>query len=397
MSTSYLSYSDDEIEHEREISTKVEDSNNNGSSCKDTKYYQLAKKVMTRYLIEALTGMAQGLFVTLIAGSIIKQIGKLVGKETKFGSMLRIIGDLASLLTGPGIGVGIARALSENNLVIFSTMVAGLLGAFSDQYIAGKWGSGPLSLIPGNPIGAYICSVIACELGNIVVYLKTKLDILLVPLVMLFAAIAGAYVAQPFRVAGTKVAEFISQATDAQPFWMSIVMSCWIGLLLTLPTSSAATCISLKIDGTAGAAAVTGCCCHMIGFAVASFRENRIQGVISQGLGTSMLQIPNLVKHPLILVPQVISSIIVGPIATLAFNLKCTYTESGMGTAGLLGLFGTISGSAGTISNVQIAFGIITTQFIAPILLSLGISEFMRWRGWIKMDDQKLTFSKNEE
>jgi uncharacterized membrane protein len=352
---------------------------------------------MTRYLIEALTGMAQGLFVTLIAGSIIKQIGKLVGKETKFGSMLRIIGDLASLLTGPGIGVGIARALSENNLVIFSTMVAGLLGAFSDQYIAGKWGSGPLSLIPGNPIGAYICSVIACELGNIVVYLKTKLDILLVPLVMLFAAIAGAYVAQPFRVAGTKVAEFISQATDAQPFWMSIVMSCWIGLLLTLPTSSAATCISLKIDGTAGASAVTGCFCHMIGFAVESFRENGIQGVISQGIGTSMLQIPNLVKHPLILVPQVISSIIVGPIATLAFNLKCTYTESGMGTAGLLGLFGTISGSAGTISNVQIAFGIITTQFIAPILLSLGISEFMRWRGWIKMDDQKLTFSKNEE
>jgi uncharacterized membrane protein len=236
--------------------------------------------------------------------------------------------------------------------------------------------------------------VIACELGNIIVFFKTKLDILLVPLVMFFAVLGGIYVAHPFRLAGTYIGEFIDRSTNAQPFWMSIVMSLWVGLLLTLPTSSASTCISLNIGGIAGGAAVTGCCCHMIGFAVASFRENKIQGLIAQGLGTSMLQIPNLINHPLILVPQVISSLIMGPIATCAFNLKCSPAASGMGTSGLVGLFGTLDGTGDSIPKWQLVLGIILTQFIGPALLSIGISEFMRWRGWIKPDDQRLEISK---
>jgi uncharacterized membrane protein len=374
--------------------TLSENENENLKPCTKAKTIKYAKYAMKRYLLDAFTGMGQGLFVTLIAGLIIKQIGKIFGSMTKFGSGLIKIGDLASVLTGPGIGIGIARALSNNNLVIFSAMVAGLLGAFSDKFLAGTWGTLSIPLSPGNPIGAYICSVIACELGNLVVFFKTKLDILLVPLVMFFAVFGGVYVAYPFRLAGTYIAQFIDKSTNAQPFWMSIVMSLWIGLLLTLPTSSAATCISLNVGGIAGGAAVTGCCCHMIGFAVASFRENKIQGLIAQGFGTSMLQIPNLIKHPLILIPQVLSSIILGPIATCIFKLKCSPAASGMGTSGLVGLFGTIDGTGDSIPKWQLALGIIFTQFIGPVLLSIGLSELMRWRGWIKPDDQRLEMSK---
>lgn len=361
------------------------------SKCTDTKAWHVFKAICTRYLIDALTGMSQGLFVTLIAGLIIKQIGKLFGEKTQGGQMFIIVGNLASMLTGPGIGIGIAKALSDNNLVIFSTMVAGLLGAFSDKYLKHDgWGTQPMALSPGNPIGSYITSVLACEVGNIIVRLHTRLDILLVPLFMFITTIGAAYVCWPFRTAGDYIAQGIDYAAKVQPVPMSIILSAWVGLLLTLPTSSAATCITFQISGLAGGAAVTGCCCHMIGFAVASFRENGWQGLISQGIGTSMIQIPNIVKHPQILIPQVISSIILGPIATCAFGLKCVAAGSGMGTAGLVGIFGTIEGTGSTIPKWQLGLGITLMHFICPALISVGISEFMRWRKWIKPGDQLL-------
>jgi uncharacterized membrane protein len=365
--------------------------------CTKGEVLETFKKICKRYLIDAFTGMSQGLFVTLIAGLIIKQLGSLFGQTTRGGKMLIAVGNVASLLTGPGIGIGIAKALSDHNLVIFAAGIAGMIGAWSPQYIDDKFGHTAVPLSPGNPIGSYICGLITTEVGNLIVMLKTRLDILLVPLGMFLATIGAVYVCLPFRAAGTWIGETIEKATDAQPFWMSIVMSVWVGLLLTLPTSSAATCISLNIHGTAGGAAVTGCCCHMVGFAVASFRENGWRGVLSQGIGTSMLQIPNLVNHPLILVPQVISSLIVGPIAACAFELECTSAAAGMGTAGLVGLFGTIDGSGGKIPAWQVAVGITVCHFVAPIILSVAISELMRWFGWIKLGDQLLELHKENE
>ena len=356
------------------------------------KILNFIKWFMNRYFIIALTGMSQGLFVTLIAGCVIKQFGKAFGSTTRGGSMFIETGNIATLLMGAGIGGGIAKSLSNSNLVIFSTMIAGLMGAFSDKFIDRNFisSTNTIAVTAGNPIGAYINSVICCELGNFVVWLHTRLDILLVPLLTLICSIGGTYVCWPFRTAGTFIADGIGLAMNEQPALMSIVLSCWVGILLTLPTSSAATCISLDIKGLAGGAAVTGCCCHMVGFAVSSFRENGWRGLISQGIGTSMLQIPNLVRHPLIIVPEIIASIIVGPIATLAFDLRCDASASGMGTAGLVGIFGIIEGSSGVIPAWKIGVGIALTQFILPAIICLGISEFMRWRGWIKYGDQKL-------
>lgn len=355
------------------------------------KTWKWVKWFMNRYFIVALTGMSQGLFVTLIAGTIVKQFGKLFGEKTRGGSMFIDAGNIASLMTGAGIGAGIAKSLGSSNLVIFSTIVSGVMGAFSDKFIDRNWiVQGKVAVGPGNPIGSYINSVIGCEIGNLVVRLHTRLDILLVPLFVIISSIGGVYVCWPFRTAGTYIADGIAYAMDEQPIIMSIVMSVWIGLLLTLPTSSAATCISLQIRGLAGGAACAGCCSHMIGFAVASFRENGWSGLISQGIGTSMIQIPNLVRHPLIIIPEVITSIIMGPIAAMAFKLETDSTGSGMGTAGLVGLFATIEGSSGKIPAWRIGVGIALCHFVLPAILNIAISEFMRWRGWIKLGDQKL-------
>lgn len=355
------------------------------------KFIKGLKWVLNRYLIVALTGMSQGLFVTLIAGMIMKQFGALFGLSTRAGQMFTVVGSIASLLTGAGIGAGIAKSLESSNLVIFSTMTAGLIGAFSDKFIDQNWiNKNTIAVAAGNPIGSYIVSIIGCEIGNLVVRFHTGLDILLVPLFIMIGSIGGSYVAWPFRTAGTYIADGIAVAMDEQPAIMSIVMSVWVGLLLTLPTSSAATCISLSISGLAGGAAVAGCCSHMVGFAVNSFRENGWRGLISQGLGTSMLQIPNLVRHPLIIIPEIITSIIMGPISTLAFGLRCDASGSGMGTAGLVGLFATIEGSRGEIPSWKIGVGITLCHFVLPAILNLVIGEFMRWRGWIKFGDQQL-------
>jgi uncharacterized membrane protein len=358
--------------------------------CTKANAWRVFKFIIQRYGIQAFTGMSQGLFVTLIAGLIIKQIAKLFGTVSRATKMFTAVGNIASLLTGPGIAVGCARMLSEHNLVIFAAMIAGMIGAWSPQYIEGNFGFLAVPLSAGNPIGALICGIVTAEVGNLIMWFRTRLEILLVPLGMFLATIGACYVAHPFRLAGTWLGETIERATTAQPFWMSVVMSLWVGLLLTLPTSSAATCISLNIHGTAGGAAVAGCCAHMVGFAAASFRENGWRGLVSQGIGTSMLQIPNLVKRPIILVPQVISSLIVGPIATCIFKLQCVAAAAGMGTAGLVGLFGTIDGSSGIIPSWRIGIGITVCHFLLPIGLSLTISEFMRCRGWIKFGDQAL-------
>ncbi len=351
----------------------------------------VVKKLASRWFIDAFSGMAQGLFCTLIAGTILAMIANWVG-DNYVGNALMAIANFAKTLMGAGIGVGIANALKRGKLVTFSAAVAGFAGAFSDKIIMQN-ASVALGVC-GNPIGAYVVALMAIEIVSLYAG-KTKLDILVVPLGTLLLCFAGCFVAYPFIWLISKLGNLISIATEITPFFMGIIISVIMGVLLTMPTSSAAIWISVASGITddamliAGGAAVVGCCCHMIGFAVASFRENGISGLISQGIGTSMLQIPNIMKKPVIMLPEIIASAILGPVSTCLFKLKCNATGGGMGTSGLVGVFGTIEASVG-MNPVVLAVGIALLLFILPAALSFGFSELFRKLGWIKFGDQKL-------
>lgn len=350
------------------------------------------KKLSKRWFIDAFTGMAQGLFVTLIAGTIIKQIGIWVGANA-VGDFLQSAGKIASVLMGAGIGAGIASYLKAPKLVIFSSMVAGMIGAFSDKFLDGEMLTVVLGAgLPGNPISAYICALIATEIG-ILIAGRTKLDILIVPLVCIGITLLSVYVCIPFVWLVDKIGSLIQIATQAQPVVMGIVIAVIVGVLLTMPTSSAAICVALKLGGIAGGAAVVGCACQMVGFAVQSYRENKFSGLISQGIGTSMLQIPNIMKKPIILLPPIIASAIAGPLATAVFKLQCDYSGSGMGTSGLVGIFATISGSEGHVSTAMLVTGIILLFFVVPIIVCVGISELLRKFGLIKYGDMMLDYN----
>nr|WP_201529412.1 PTS sugar transporter subunit IIC [Psychrobacter frigidicola] len=349
------------------------------------------KAFFQKYFIDAFTGMALGLFVTLIAGLIISQIGGWINIPA-----LIAVGKMASVLMGAGIGVGIAYYLKAPTLVMLSCLVAGMLGAHSEALMAGTLFTpqvaGPATFValPGNPIGAYLTSVFAYRAGTWIAG-KTKLDILLVPLVVCAVALAVCALLNPPVVAAVNaVGQGIQAATTLQPLLMGIVIAVVVGILLTLPTSSAAICIAIGLGGLAGGAAVVGSAAHMIGFAVASYKDNGVSGVISQGLGTSMLQIPNVLKKPLILLPAVIASAIVGPIATAGFGLACTATGAGMGTAGLVGVFGVIEASQDIMSSNQLWTAIILLMFVLPAIIAWSVAYVMRRLGWLVAGDMKL-------
>ena len=379
------------------------------------------KKLCNRWFIQAFTGMAQGLFVTLIAGTIVKTIGTLIGEKTAVGQIFILIGQLASVMMGAGIGVGIANYLKAPKLVLFSAIVAGFIGAYAEQFLGAKilFNSINISLnsnvsaitaimskgLPGNPISAYVCALTAIEIG-LLVEGKTKLDILLVPLTCLVCAFVGCFISIPFIWLISLLSKGIAVATGTLPFIMGVVIAVVMGILLTLPTSSAAIWVAIAtpiITGEnstsseiynmylAGGAAVVGCASHMVGFAVMSYRENGWAGLISQGLGTSMLQIPNVMKKPVLFVPVIISSAVVGPLSTCLFKLLCNAAGGGMGTSGLVGLFGIISPETASLQNPLVMWlGILLLMFVLPALISLGISELMRKKQIIKDGDLKL-------
>lgn len=346
--------------------------------------------------------MAQGLFVTLIAGTILAQIAgwiNLIGGGNYVGQTLLYIANIAKSLMGVGIGVGIAHALEKNKLLIFSAAVAGLVGAFAGNLVYGAAGLSTLTLgAPGNPIGAYVVTMFAVEVVGLYAG-RTKLDILLVPLGVLALSFGGIYLAYPFILLVNLLGDGIAIATKAVPFIMGIIVAVAMGILLTLPTSSAAIWVAVASPVLAvgaganyeamllaGGAATVGCACHMVGFAVASYRENKFSGLISQGLGTSMLQIPNVMKKPLIMAPMVASSAILGPLSTCVFKLKCGASGGGMGTSGLVGVFDLFNYTSGWLGYV----GIVLLMFILPAALNLLFSELMRKWGWIKENDMKL-------
>ena len=376
---------------------------------KQSKVKNYFKTLPKRYFITAFSGMAQGLFVTLIAGTILATFAEyIIGTDNYLGSTLLYVANIAKSLMGAGIGVGIAYALKKNKLLIFAAAVAGMIGAFADRLLFGSFLApmfpkitAPFTAlalgVPGNPIGAYVVAMLCVEIAELYAG-KTKLDIILIPLGVLLLSFVGIFLAAPFIWLVNELGLLIAKATEIMPFFMGIIIAVVMGVLLTMPTSSAAIWISVAkevIEGggdnaeymfIAGGAAVVGCSCHMIGFAVASFRENKWSGLVAQGLGTSMLQIPNIMKKPIIMLPMIISSAILGPLSTCVFMLRCGYNGGGMGTSGFVGIIDLLTNTSGAIGII----GIFLLNIILPAVLTLLFSELFRKKGWIKLGDMKL-------
>ena len=348
-----------------------------------------------RYFIDAMGAMAQGLFCTLLVGTILNTIGQQlhIGFLTEVivtlgkgeGAVTYTIGGLCSAMVGPGMAVAIGRALEAPPLVLYSLIPVG----FATNYMGGA----------GGPLAVLFVAILAAEIGK-AVSKETKIDILVTPIVTTLAGIGiAALIAAPIGTAASAVGRFIMWATELQPFFMGIIVSVVIGVALTLPISSAAICAALGLTGLAGGAAVAGCCAQMVGFAAMSFKENKWSGLISQGLGTSMLQMGNIVKNPRIWIPPTLAAAITGPIATCLFQLQMNgpAVSSGMGTCGLVGQIGVYTGWVNDIAEGTKAAitgmdwaGLVLICFILPAVLSWAIAIPMRKCGWIKENDLKL-------
>lgn len=344
----------------------------------------MIKKYLNRLFIDGLSGMASGLFATLIIGTIIAQVGTLIGGTV--GAYLVAIGGFAKTVTGAGIGVGVACKLGASPLVTVSAAVAGLIGAFPSISIE-SFGFGR----PGEPLGAFVAAYIAIELGGLVSG-KTKIDIIVTPLVAIITGgVAGLFLGAPISTFMAWIGSIVNFGVEQQPVLCGIIVSVVMGIALTLPISSAAIGVSLKLSGLAAGAAVAGCCANMIGFAVASFRDNKWGGLVSQGIGTSMLQMPNIIRKPIIWLPAIIASAITGPLSSALLGMVSTPTGSGMGTAGLVGPIETFSAmvSAG-VDPIIAMLEIVLMHFILPGAIALAVAESMRKIGLIKNGDMKL-------
>ena len=348
-----------------------------------------------RYFIDAMGAMAQGLFCTLLVGTILNTIGQqfhigflnaiVVTLGTGEGAVHYTIGGLCSAMVGPGMAVAIARALNAPPLVLFSLIPVG----FATNYMGGA----------GGPLAVLFVAIVAAEVGK-AVSKESKIDILVTPIVTILVGVGfAALIAAPVGQAASAVGKAIMWATELQPFFMGIIVSVVIGVALTLPISSAAICAALGLTGLAGGAAVAGCCAQMIGFAVMSFPENRWGGLAAQGLGTSMLQMGNIVRNPRVWIPPTVVSAITGPISTCIVRLQMNGApvSSGMGTCGLVGQIGVYTGwvndiAAGTKAAITGMdwLGLVLISFVLPAVLTWLIAIPLRKWGWIKEGDLKL-------
>lgn len=316
-----------------------------------------------RYGIDALSAMAAGLFASLIVGLILKVLGEKIGIP-----MLVDFGKTAMDAMGPAIGVAVAHGLQAPGLVIYTSAVTGAAGAAL-----------------GGPVGAFLAAVIGAEFGK-AISKETPVDIVVTPIVTILAGLLVAEFAGPGIDAFMKgIGSLINTATQLQPIPMGILVSGLMGMCLTLPISSAAIGIMLGLKGLAAGAATVGCSAQMIGFAIASYKDNGAGGFVAQGLGTSMLQVPNIVRNPLIWVPPTLTGAILGPFATTVFQMKNNAIGSGMGTAGLVGQFGTVE-----VMGTGAIPGIVILHFIAPAILTWLIAKVMEKQGLIKTGDMKL-------
>lgn len=346
------------------------------------------KKYLNRLFIDGLSGMAYGLFSTLIIGTILCQIAKLVGNNV-VSDYLFAMGNVAKTLTGAGIGVGVACKLKSAPLTTVAAAVCGMIGAFpnlaTEAFVVGK---------PGEPLGAFIAAYVAIEVGALVAG-KTKVDIIVTPVCcILTGAVAGYFVGPYISLAMRWLGNVVNVNVEKYPFFGGMAISVLMGIILTLPISSAAVGISMEISGLAAGAATVGCCCNMVGFAVISYRENKFGGLVAQGLGTSMLQVPNIVRNPLIWLPSIISSAILGPVSSVLFKMVSNPEGSGMGSAGLVGQFMCYNSMVENgFTPVVTLLEILLMHFILPAALSLAISEAMRKMKLIKPNDLKLEAS----
>ena len=343
-----------------------------------------------RYGIDALSAMAQGLFCSLLIGTIVKTLGQQLSLP-----FLVDVGKYAAAMSGPAMAVAIGYALQAPPLVLFSLATVG--------YSANMLGSTTLSGAAGagGPLAVLLIAIVAAECGK-AVSKETRVDILVTPLVTILVGVAlSALIAPAIGTAASSVGAFVEWATILQPFWMGFLVSVVVGIALTLPISSAAICAALGLTGLAGGAAVAGCCAQMVGFAVMSFRENRWGGLISQGLGTSMLQMGNIVKNPKIWIPPILASAITGPIATCLFHFQMNDPSggvaSGMGTCGMVGPIGVYAGWVNDVANGTKA-AITGTDWLAMALICLILPAVITWLfgclgrklGWIGENDLKL-------
>ena len=348
-----------------------------------------------RYGIDAMSAMAQGLFCTLLVGTILNTLGTqlhigfleevlvTIGKDE--AAVNYRMGDLASAMVGPAMAAAIGYALKAPAMVLFSLIPVG----FATNALGGA----------GGPLAVLFVAIFAAECGKLVSK-ETKIDLLVTPVTTILAGVGcAALVAAPIGRAASAVGQIIMWATEQEPFLMGMVVSVVVGVALTLPISSAAICQSFGLVGLAGGAAVAGCCAQMVGFAVMSFRENRWGGLVSQGLGTSMLQMSNILRNPRIWIPPTLASAITGPLATCVFHLQMNgaAVSSGMGTCGLVGQIGVYTGWVSDMASGTKAaitgfdwLGLILISFVLPAVLSLGICALMRKKGWIKEGDLKL-------
>ena len=333
-----------------------------------------------RYLIDAMSAMAQGLFASLLMGTILATLGQQLGLQ-----VLVDVGNFAKGAAGPAMAIAIGYALKAPSLVLFSLVAVGVA--------ANQLGGA------GGPLAVLVIAIVASECGKLVSG-ATKIDILVTPFVTIMVGCGlSMLIAPPIGAAASSLGALIMWATELQPFAMGVIVSVLVGVALTLPISSAAICAALGLTGLAGGAAVAGCCAQMVGFAVMSFKENRWGGLISQGIGTSMLQMGNIVRNPRIWIPPTLAAAITGPLATCVFGLTMNGAaiSSGMGTCGLVGPLGVYTGwladvSAGTMVGIT-AFdwaGLVLICFVLPAVLSFAFGQLLRKMGWIKEGDLKL-------
>ncbi len=344
-----------------------------------------------RYGIDALGAMAQGLFCSLLIGTILDTLGTslhvpfLAMTVATINGIDYTVGGLASAMSGPAMAIAIGYALQSPPLVLFSLTAVG----FAANALGGA----------GGPLAVYFIAILAAEFGK-AVSKETKVDILVTPLVTIGIGILASALLAPFLgFVAMKLGSLIMVATTLRPFWMGILVSVLVGVALTLPISSAAICAALGLTGLAGGAALAGCCAQMVGFAFMSFKENRVGGLVSQGIGTSMLQMSNILKNPRIWIAPIVASAVSGPIATCVFHLEMNGTpvSSGMGTCGLVGPIGVYTGWASDIANGTKAaitandwIGLLLVAFVLPAVICPIVNGILRKIGWVKEGDLKL-------
>ena len=333
-----------------------------------------------RYLIDAMSAMAQGLFASLLMGTILATLGQQLGLQ-----VLVDVGNFAKGAAGPAMAIAIGYALKAPSLVLFSLVAVGVA--------ANQLGGA------GGPLAVLVIAIVASECGKLVSG-ATKIDILATPFVTIMVCCGlSSLIAPPIGAAASSLGALIMWATELQPLAMGVIVSVLVGVALTLPISSAAICAALGLTGLAGGAAVAGCCAQMVGFAVMSFKENRWGGLISQGIGTSMLQMGNIVRNPRIWIPPTLAAAITGPLATCVFGMTMdgAAISSGMGTCGLVGPLGVYTGWLANIEAGSMAAitgfdwaGLVLICLVLPAVLSFAFGQLLRKMGWIKEGDLKL-------